>query len=252
VVDRLLAVLWRWPPGHSPERRACPLSPVGAAASAALPVLAAGQAAPDPTHEIIALAAIGSTASDLPVGVLRPAFQRADAVAGVDRIELIRGYTRITADGGPVLAELPDAGSDAPLSEPAMHLVGALGPAGAGYADRLERLLPELGTWATLGAARSHWEITGAVRPAGQALAGLLADLGSGRPAGNADLLALRRLAEMGFVDPALTQVLRFLIRAEARVTGPAAGWHGIDLDEMIAATARRLLDAGEPGAGEG
>ncbi|WP_170208539.1 hypothetical protein [Micromonospora pisi] len=33
------------------------------------------------------------------------------------------------------------------------------------------------------------------------------------------------------------------------RVTGPAGGWQGIDLDEMMAGIARRMLDVGEPEA---
>jgi hypothetical protein len=218
----------------------------GSAAKAALPVLVDGLSAEDPTLEIIALAAVGASTDDVPIGLLRPAFQRVSAVPGVDRLKLVRAYTRITADLGPVLAELPDAGSDEPLSESALHLVGALGPAGVDYAGRLEQLLPGLGTWATLGAARSHWEITGEVGPGGRALAGLLADLDTGRPAVKADLLALRRIAEMGFVDPALIRVLWFLVRAEARVTGPASDWHRIELDEMMAGTARRILDAAE------
>jgi HEAT repeats len=229
-----------------PERRALvrTVAGWGPAAKAALPVLVDGLATQDPTLEIVALAAIGASASDVPIGLLRPAFQRVSALPGVDRLKLLRAYTRITADVGPVLAELPDAGSDEPLSESALHLIGALGPAGVDYAGRLEQLMPGLGMWATLGAARSHWEITGEIGPGGQALAGLLVDLGRGRPAVNADLLALRLIAEMGFVDPALISVLWYLVRAEVRVTGPAGGWHGIDLDEMLAGIARRILDA--------
>ncbi|MER7441492.1 HEAT repeat domain-containing protein [Micromonospora avicenniae] len=230
-----------------PERRALlrTVAGWGPEAKAALPVLVDGLATQDPTLETIALAAIGASASDVPIGLLRPAFQRVSAVPGVDRLELIRAYTRITADVGPVLAELPDAGSDEPLSGSALHLIGALGPAGADHADRLEQLMPDLGRWATLGAARSHWEITGEAAPGGQALAGLLVGLDRGRPAVKADLLALRRIAEMGFVDPALFSVLWFLVRAEVRVTGPASGWHGIDLDEEMAGIARRILDTG-------
>ncbi|MEV0392170.1 hypothetical protein [Polymorphospora rubra] len=40
--------------------------------------------------------------------------------------------------------------------------------------------------------------------------------------------------------------MLWFLVRAEARVTGPAGEWQGIDLDETMAGTARRILDAEE------
>ncbi|MBQ1043550.1 MULTISPECIES: HEAT repeat domain-containing protein [unclassified Micromonospora] len=248
--DRLLSGVLRRLAGTpaGAERRALlrTVAGWGPKAGAALPVLVDGLATPDPTLEIIALAAIGATATDVPIGLLRPAFQRVSAAPGVDRLTLIRAYTRITADVGPVLAELPDAGSDEPLSDSALHLIGALGPAGADYAGRLEQLLPGLGRWATLGAARSHWEITGQAGPGGRALTGILVDLERGRPAVRADLLALTQTAEMGFADPALVSVLWFLVRAEARVTGPAGGWQSIDLDETMAGTARRILDAGE------
>jgi hypothetical protein len=216
----------------------------GPPAKETLPVLVEGLTRPDPTPEIVALAAIGARVPDVPIDVLRPAFERVSAMPGVDRLERIRAYVRISADIRPVLAELPDAGSDRPLSDAALHLVGVLGPAGADYVGRLEQQMPGLGRWATLGAARSHWEITGEVEPAGRALTRFLGDLDSGRPAVNADLLALRRTAEMGFIDPALVRVVRFLARTEARAPGPVDGWHGIDLDESLAAIARRILDA--------
>lgn len=216
----------------------------GPLAEATLPVLVEGLTRPDPTLEIIALAAIGAKAPDVPIELLRPAFERVSAMPGVDRLERIRAYVRISADFGPVLAELPDAGSDGPLSDSALRLVGVLGSAGADYVGRLEQQMPGLGRWATLGAARSHWEITGEVEPAGRALTRFLGDLASGRPAVNADLLALRLIAEMGFIDPALVSVSRFLAGAEVRATGPVEGWHGIDLDVSLAEIARLVLDA--------
>lgn len=212
----------------------------GPRAAAARPILVDGLAGPDPVLEIVALAAIG--ASGVPAGLLRPAFRRALAVPGADRVELIRAYARISGDTGPVRAELPRADSGDPLSPQALHLVGALGPAGGDYAARLERQMSGPGAWATLGAARSHAEITGEAGPAGRALAGLLADIGAGRPAVKADLMALRLIAELGFVDPASVSVLELLADAEPRVTGPVPGWRSIDLDSMLAATARDLL----------
>ncbi|MBF9135545.1 HEAT repeat domain-containing protein [Plantactinospora sp. S1510] len=245
--DRLLPDVARrlstTPPGL--ERRALlrTVTEWGPVARGALPVLVDGLAAQDPTLDLIALAAVGPNAHDVPSGLVRQAFERASAVPSVDQVALIRAYARITADLGPVLAALPDAGSDEPLPASSLHLIGALGPAGAHYAGRLEQLMPGLGTWATLGAATSHWEITGETAIGGRALAGILADLVTGRPAGVADLLALRRITEMGFVDSALISVLRFIAHSEVRVTGPGE-WQDIDLDETLAGLARRILDA--------
>jgi hypothetical protein len=240
VVRRLLIT----PPGL--ERRALlqTLTEWGLSAKAAMPALIDGLSAQEPSREIVALAAVGADKQDLPIGILNAAFQRASTVTGEDRISVIRAYTRITGDFGPAFAELPDLRSKKPLTPAALHLVGALGAAGAGYAGRIEALMPKLGTWATLGAAKSYWEITGETGPAGTALAGLLADLETGRQAVMADLLALRLIEQMGFGDPALTSVLQLLAAAETRVTGPASEWQDIDLDDSLADVSARILDA--------
>lgn len=218
----------------------------GLSAEAALPVLVQGLTRSDPTLEIIALAAIGATASDVPSEVLRPAFERAATMPGVDRLECIRAYVRISADFGPVLAELADAGSGEPLSDSALYLVGVLGSAGLHYVSRIERQFSNLGRWATVGAARSHWEVTGEVEPAGRALSRFLADLKNGRPAVKADLIALRSIAEIGFTDSYLVGVLQFLVRHDERSTGLAIGWQQIDLDDALVETSRRILNVSE------
>jgi hypothetical protein len=125
-----------------------------------------------------------------------------------------------------------------------LYLVGALGPAGARYADHLERVMLGLRAWETLGAATSHWEITGDNRIGGAALAGIVADLVTGRRAGVVDLSALERIAEMGYADPTLVGVLYFLVRAETRPTGPSGAWQNIDLDGRLAETANSILEA--------
>ncbi|MER7283180.1 hypothetical protein ABT369_53010 [Dactylosporangium sp. NPDC000244] len=241
VAERLTAV------GPGLARRALLTAVIGwgPAARSVLPVLLEGLQLPDPGLEIVALAAIGADSSEVPLALLRSAFDRALVLPSADRVKLIRAYAVLSGNRDPVQAELPDPASGERWSASALHLVGALGPQGAVYADRLEPYLSATAEWLVIGAATSHWELTGRSEVGGRALTRLIADIADGRPAFPADLLALRRLDQMGYMDPTLTGVLRFLVETDARATGPAADWHDMDLDSALAGTAGQMLTRG-------
>ncbi|GAB7110725.1 hypothetical protein JCM4814A_90430 [Streptomyces phaeofaciens JCM 4814] len=132
-----------------------------------------------------------------------------------------------------------------PLYGP-VDLLGEFGPAAARHADRVRFLMEHGGTWVRLRAAIALWSITGAPEPSASVLEEyvradhVLADTAQGGLYGSFHD-ALRTLARIGRVTPAVRATLR-TVRAADRRLSPYRDYRAFLQDEEIRAAIDRVL----------
>ncbi|MFK0152869.1 hypothetical protein ACIQVK_12430 [Streptomyces sp. NPDC090493] len=128
----------------------------------------------------------------------------------------------------------------------AVRLLGDFGPAALPYADRVRQVMDEGGTWYDVTvAAVALWSITGETEPSLSALEKYVLPVPDGDGPFGAFLEALRALARIGAVSPAVRAALR-AVRGSDRRLSPYRDYRAFLEDEEIRSAIDEVLALGE------